>query len=265
MSKQLEFKAKDVKAFTSWLKRFSSIDGSLLLEIDNNLKEFLAKSYNEEKSVVKFSKINFENSGFNLITKDTPRERIKIGLYSIPQLIKTLDHFEGEFSVIFKYEEVTDDGGSNIAGTNILIKSDNLKVGFECSSLKIFKYIADDVFENVICNMEEIVGFELKKEDIAQIVSLSTLDKDLKNMEFLNKKTGHLYAKSKSFEYLLSISSKVDARLPFLKSQFEKIDIENYKVSIGEDRMVLTSIDEATKTVISMLEENEYDSKEDNL
>lgn len=264
MSKQIEFKAKDVKAFTNWLKRFSSIDGSLLLEIDNSLKEFLAKTYNEEKSVVKFSKINFENSGFNLISKNVPQKRIKIGLYSIPQLIKTLEHFSDEFSVIFKYDEVTDDTSTDFAGTNILIKSETLKVGFECSSLKIFKYIPDTVFESVICDMSELVGFELKKEDISQIVSLSTLDKDLKNMEFINK-SGNLYAKSKSFEYLLNVSSDVKSRLPFLKSQFEKIDVENYNVSIGEDRMVLTSLDESTKTVISRLEENEYDTKEDNL
>lgn len=264
MSKQIEFKAKDVKSFTTWLKRFSSIDGSVLLEIDNSLKEFSAKTYNEEKSVVKFSKINFENCGFNLISKNIPSTRIKIGLYSIPQLIKTLEHFSDEFSVIFKYDEVTDDKSSEFIGISILIKNENLKVSFECSSLNIFKYISDNVFETVICDIKKLVEFELKKEDISQIVSLSTLDKDLKSMEFVNK-SGNLYAKSKSFEYLLNESSDVETRLPFLKSQFEKIDVENYNVLIGEDRMILTSIDKNTKTVISRLEENEYDSKEDNL
>jgi len=36
MAKVLEFQAKNIRPFTSWLKRFSLIDNSLLLEVDEN-------------------------------------------------------------------------------------------------------------------------------------------------------------------------------------------------------------------------------------
>jgi hypothetical protein len=49
--KTIEFTAKNVKAFTGWLKRFSTIDKSLLLEIDQATSTFIAKTYNEERSV----------------------------------------------------------------------------------------------------------------------------------------------------------------------------------------------------------------------
>jgi hypothetical protein len=59
MAKILEFNAKNIRPFTSWLKRFSLIDTSLLLEIDPTTQEFLAKTYNSQRSVVKFSRISF--------------------------------------------------------------------------------------------------------------------------------------------------------------------------------------------------------------
>lgn len=269
IKEQIEFKAKNVQAFTTWLKRFDSISGSgsntpLLLEIDNSTHEFLAKTYNEEKSVVKFSRIKFEEAGFELETKTVPSVRIKAGLYSIAPLIKTLLHFSEEFSVIFKYEEIKEDTNSSFAVTSVLIKSESLKVGFECSSLKIFNYLADETFKNIICRLDEKVSFDLKKEDMIKIGSLVTLDKDHKNMEFVNK-SSKVYVKSKSFELLIGVGNKEEVKLPFLKAQFDKIDVENYRVAIGEDRMILTSQDSATVTVISMLEENEYDEKDADL
>jgi hypothetical protein len=42
---KLEFSAKNVSAFSTWLKKFSSIDNSLLLEIDEDKNIFIAKTY----------------------------------------------------------------------------------------------------------------------------------------------------------------------------------------------------------------------------
>ena len=41
--KTLEFTAKNAKAFTAWIKRFSSIDNTLLLEVDRSNSIFIAK------------------------------------------------------------------------------------------------------------------------------------------------------------------------------------------------------------------------------
>ena len=39
IKKSIEFSAKNVKEFTGWLKRFASIDNSLLLEIDEKTSD----------------------------------------------------------------------------------------------------------------------------------------------------------------------------------------------------------------------------------
>jgi hypothetical protein len=42
--KQVEFTAKNVKAFTGWLTRFALIDNSLLLEIDQDKSTLIEKN-----------------------------------------------------------------------------------------------------------------------------------------------------------------------------------------------------------------------------
>ena len=66
MAKTIDFTAKNVKPFSAWLKKFASIENSLLIEVDEKHKCFVAKSYNEEKSVVKYSQISFVDAGFSL-------------------------------------------------------------------------------------------------------------------------------------------------------------------------------------------------------
>ncbi|MFW6311390.1 MAG: hypothetical protein ACOC1K_04055 [Nanoarchaeota archaeon] len=256
MAKQIEFTAKDVKAFTSWLKRFSLIDTQLLFEINESSKEFIAKTYNEERSVVKFSKVKFDDAGFSL-KKGNSSERIKVGIYSIPKLLKVIEQFNSdEFCVVFKYEEIINDNDNELVGTSILIKNDSLKVGIECTSLNVFNYIKDDLFLNTIANIDSKISFELDKTSIDKINSLCLLDKDHKFMQFLNKE-GSIYAKSKAFELLLSVSSDEEIKIDMLKEQFDKLDGENYSVNIGDDRIVFSSNESDTITVISEVERDD--------
>ena len=85
--KTLEFTAKNAKAFTAWIKRFSSIDNTLLLEVDRSNSIFIAKTYNEEHSVVKMSSIKFDEAGFT-VKDGTESKRVKVGIFNIPRLIK---------------------------------------------------------------------------------------------------------------------------------------------------------------------------------
>ena len=257
MAKQIQFTAKNVRAFTSWLKTFSLIDNSLLLEINTKDNEFIAKSYNEERSVVKFSKIKFDEGGFILKKAPKDSDRIKVGIYNIPNVIKVFEHFgEEEFSVIFKYEEVINDSDKEYAGTSILLKNDNLKVGIECTSLNIFKYITDTQFHTKIASVDSLVKFNLEKDNINKINSLCNLNKEHKFMQFLAK-DNKIFAKSKSFELLLSVGAKDEASIDILKDQFIKLDIENYTVNFGEDRLVFISDESNTVTVISKVEQDE--------
>jgi len=258
---QLSYTVNNISLFSAWLKRFSSIDKSLLLEIDLSSSEFIAKTYNEEHSVVKFSSVGFNDVGFELTTKKVPESRIHVGVYDVLKIIKTFTQFTENFDFIVKYDEILDNKNTKYIGKQLLLKNDMLKVGFDCTSLSIFKYLSDDVFHNTICKIEPLLNFDLKEEDLNKIMSLSDLDKEYKKLEFKaqNKK---ITARSKSFELTLGICNGQNLKLPILKDQLDKVDSENYQIVLG-DRMILTSTDSPTTTVISSLDLNEYDTDKD--
>jgi hypothetical protein len=258
MAKVLEFQAKNIRPFASWLKKFSLIDNSLLLEIDGKNKEFLAKTYNPEKSVVKFSRISFEESGIILKDKLILNDRIKVGIYHIPRLIKSLDHFVSEeFYFGFKYDEVIGEN-AGFVGTNILIKNSSLKMSLNCTPLHIFKYISDTLFLSNIAQITPAISFELPSLNIEKINSLCSLDNEYKFIDFKTK-NNHLTARGKTFEFKLSEANKTTS-ISIYKTQFEKIDMENYDVDLSDDRIVFKSKDSQTITVTSMVEKDEkYD------
>lgn len=267
MAKNFEFKANDVTNFIAWLKKFSSINDSLLLEINSSGNEFVAKSYNEERSVIKFSKLSFSDGGLEVTKSKKDDKRIKIGIHSITKLIKTLKHFsDKEFQFIFKYDTlIEDDNTESLSGQSMLMKNDELKVNIKCTPLNLFKYISDELFKDNIASVTEKFSFSISQEIIDKINSLIKLDADYKYIKFLAKDDGKIYAKSKSFEYALG-DSKSDSQeeLEILKSQFEKVDVENYICQIGEDRLVFNSNDSETKTVISEVERSDnYEETED--
>lgn len=257
--KTLEFSAKNVKVFTGWLKRFISIENSLLLEIDMNLKQFIAKVYNEERSVVKLSQIKFDEAGFDLKSgKDT--KRVKIGIFNVPRLIKIIEQFnETDFSLIVDYQEIVgaDVATEQYAGEELVFKNKNLKVNVKCTSLSIFKYISDELFNTSIANINVLGKFILSKTNIEKINMLANLDNEDKFIEF-KFADNKILVSGKTFEYILEEKDKLkDTSITIFKAQYANIDIENYAVELGSDRVVFRSTDSDTTCVISMVQEKE--------
>lgn len=253
MAKTLVFKSNDVSNFVGWLKKFSSIETSLLLEINETKQEFIAKSYNSEKSVVKYSKISFSEAGLE-VTSKLSDNFIKLGIFNISQLIKSLDQFRGgEFTITIKYDEVNNEWG----GLSILIKDDRLKIKVDCTSLNIFKYISDELFKDVIMQTEEVSSFNFPVNNIEEILSLSNLDKEYKFLEFIIK-NGNVYINGKTFELQIdSVLVNKQHVLSLYKEQFDKVDKENYDVTFGDDKLVFNSLDTNTITVLSMVVKDE--------
>jgi len=249
--KTIEFTAKNVKAFTGWLRRFASIDNSLLLEIDEKTSTFIAKTYDEERSVVKMSSIKFDEAGLTTKpTKDT--KRIKVGIFNIPRLIKIIDQFSDmEFNLIIDYQDLVTDEVTQYAGEKIHLNNKNLKMNVDCTSLNIFKYIPDDLFKNSIATIDIIATFELTKVNLEKINSLCALDNEHKFLTF-QLTDDKVYVSGKVFEYLLQeIKNKNKISLNVFKEQYSNVDIENYDVELGEDRIVFRSKDSDTVCVIS--------------
>jgi len=252
--KSIEFTAKNVKAFTNWLKRFASIDNSLLLEVDEQTSTFIAKAYNEDHSVVKMSSIKFDDAGL-VIKLNKDAKRIKIGIFNILHLIKIFDQFNDiEFTITINYQDlISNDTTTQYAGETILLKNKNLKMNIDCTSLNIFKYITDDLFKNKIATADVIGSFELSKDKIEKITILNNLDdSDHKFIEF-KFKSEDIVVSGKKYDLLIDEKRKIkDASLSVYKDQYSKIDIENYDVDLGEDRLIFKSKDSDTVCVLSM-------------
>jgi hypothetical protein len=257
--KTLEFNAKNAKSFTGWLRRFASIDNSLLLEIDEKTSTFIAKTYNDERSVVKMSSIKFDEAGLIAKNNKDPK-RIKVGIYNIPRLIKIFDQFsDTEFSVIINYSDIISDDVTQYAGENINLKNKNLKMSVDCTSLNIFKYLSDELFKEKIATLEPSIGtFELSKTTLEKINSLCALDNEHKFIEF-KFKDENVFVAGKTFELLINDEKqkRLDASISAFKEQYLCVDIENYNVNLGEDRIVFTSKDSDTICVVSMSTDSE--------
>jgi hypothetical protein len=254
--KTVEFTAKNVKAFTGWLKRFSTIDNSLLLEIDQQKSMFIAKTYNEERSVVKMSSIKFDEAGLAAtVTKDP--KRVKVGIFNIPRLIKIMDQFNDvEFTITIEYQEMINEADTQYAGEKILLKNKNLKMNVDCTSLNIFKYIPDQLFVDSIATIQTIGSFELPKAVLENINSLNGLDNDHRFMQIAFKE-GEVIVSGKAYERVIAEKQLTTAELSIFKDQFSTLDVENYDVNLGEDRLVFISKDSETTTVISKAEDKD--------
>jgi len=254
--KTVEFTAKNVKTFTSWLNRFALIDNSLLLEIDQEKSMLIAKTYNEERSVVKMSQIKFDDAGLISTPVKDPK-RIKVGIFNIGRLIKTINQFaDAEFTITIDFQDLVSDAETQYAGEKILLKNKSLKMNLDCTSLNIFKYIPDDKFTTVIAKIETIGDFDLSKTTIEKIHTLNALDSDHKFMEFVFK-TNEIKVAGKAYDLLIGTTKAIDSSLTIFKDQYVSLDVENYSVALGEDRLVFTSTDSETTTVISKAENNE--------
>lgn len=250
MAQSLEFTAKNARPFVDWLKRFVSIEKSVLLEIDGKELCFKAKSYDESKSVVKFSKISFEEAAISPQKKKDLPELIKVGIYSIQRLMKVLDNFSGtEFSLAVAYEPSP---SGDLSGLAILIKSSFLKMKIECTPLNIFKYISDPLFSNKIANDSVVASFEMSHQTIEKLNSLCDLDKEYKFLEFIVK-DGQVSILGKTFKFNIGENPTDEAILSIYKDQFDKLDNESYNVSMGKEKLIFKSSDSQTTTVLSMV------------
>ena len=263
MAKTISFTGKDVKTFSAWLKKFASIEKSLLIDVDEANQCFSAKSYNEEKSIVKSAKISFADSGFTLKTPTGEASPIQLGLYDVSRVMKSLDHFSsGEFAFEIKYDEVLEGQDKKLAASSILMKSTALKMKIACSSLKVFNYISDDLFNNRIADTLQITLFDLPSVTIEEINSLCDLDKEYKFLEFIVKDK-KIFVKGQVFELDVADNGDQKAGISIYKSQFAKLDGESYQVKFGEDKLVFTSKDTDTTTVLSMVvKDTKYDEDE---
>lgn len=245
---KLNLKVEKSQKFNDFLKRFSSIDNSLLMEIEDGVIK--AKSYTPEKSVVKYSSIPLDEifSEFSDIN-----EPIKIGILNLDKLANSFKFFgEGEFEFILEYDKV----GADNAGTGITLKNNSLKIDFQCASLKLFTYITDDILQTITDTSASKVDFLLPKEQQAKISSLFGIDSDYSKLSF-NKKGDVVLAEGKNFKLQIvdsGVDTKDDTELSVFKHHYAFLDREDSIVHIADEKLVFLSNESDTKMIIGEAE-----------
>ena len=243
--KQMVLQMSDAAEFVNFLKRFSSISGSLLIEMaDGYLK---AKTHTPERSVVKSSKIEISRV-FNIDPEATEMSNIIFGVYSVDKLIKSFSHFEGYALDFIIQMENTSEG---IVGTDIILRNESLKINFQCASLRLFTHITDEMMDRIADTGTSEVNFVLTKELQGRINSLTGIDSDQKLLT-ISVKDGQVKANGKSYDLsLLSVgNATADVNVSVYKSQFAYIDKEDTMVYMNQDRLIFHSIETDTKMII---------------
>lgn len=190
--------------FVTWLKGFKDIHPSLLLEVDINEEAFIAKTFTDEKSIVKYSKISFEDAGYELsaiVDNDgnpvdwhsvasTSSNRIKCGLHQngahyLGKVIDVASMFttasDHEMIITFDicnsviYVE-SKQGEKEYQGTLITWSSMSLTYSVRCSQISDnFRKCDDDTFLNRVCNIGSPSRFEVGSETICNLYKISSL------------------------------------------------------------------------------------------
>jgi hypothetical protein len=241
--KQLSLQLTSSTELTNFLKKFSPISGSLLIEIEGGYLK--AKTHTPERSVVKSSKIELSRVFDGTSDFDKP---LIFGVYSLDKLIKSFSHFDGSPVTLTIQIEDTPEG---LVGTDIVLQNESLKINFQCATLRLFTHITDEMMDRIADTGASEVNFVLTKELQNRINSLTGIDSDQKLLT-ITVKGGQVKATGKSFDLnLLGIENKsADLTLSVYKSQFVFVDREDTMVYMNEDRLIFHSIETETKMII---------------
>lgn len=173
----------------SYLKNFAKIRNSLLLEIDTEVKAFVAKIFTMDRSAIRFSSISFDESFISIVSdtgKDRNGNRIKAGiLIQLNKLIKIIERFgsdvdsEGKSNFIIRidYDIMNNSGENDYIATNIVFENDQLRMKMDGFKISELIYLDDEKFKNDIFNVEDPVSLMLTPDTIASVIKTTDIIK----------------------------------------------------------------------------------------
>lgn len=279
--------------FINYLKSYLRIRESLLLEIDTNLRAFVAKTFTEDKSSIRFSSISFDDANMSIVSDNGEDERngsrIKVGiLIQLKKFIQIVERLgsdvnekgESNFNIEIDYEpfQNTNDKSVDFVTTSISFNSEILKMRMDGFRISELTYLSDDTFKNVVFNATDAVSIEISSSTINSIIKTSDIVKiDVRKdaLVFYNedkilyvKDRGVGSDKKSNFVYKIG---ELDAEplypinVPVTRDRFLKMldkSDENFKIIIGKntidgsvDRVLFDAVNSTTKIVIAAMNE----------
>ena len=178
--------------FINYLKSYLRIRESLLLEIDTNLRAFVAKTFTEDKSSIRFSSISFNDANMSIVSDNGEDERngsrIKVGiLIQLKKFIQIVERLgsdvnekgESNFNIEIDYEpfQNTNDKSVDFVTTSISFNSEILKMRMDGFRISELTYLSDDTFKSVVFNATDAVSIEISASTINSIIKTSDIVK----------------------------------------------------------------------------------------
>ena len=279
--------------FINYLKSYLRIRESLLLEIDTNLRAFVAKTFTEDRSSIRFSSISFDDANVSIVSDNGEEERngsrIKVGiLIQLKKFIQIVERLgsdvnekgESNFNIEIDYEpfQNTNDKSVDFVTTSISFNSEILKMRMDGFRISELTYLSDDKFKSVVFNATDVVSIEISASTINSIIKTSDIVKiDVRKdaLVFYNedkilyvKDRGVGSDKKSNFVYKigeLDTEPLYPINIPVTRDRFLKMldkSDENFKIIIGKntidgsvDRVLFDAVNSTTKIVIAAMNE----------
>lgn len=232
---------------TGFLKKFSSIEKTLLFEIDED--RVIAKTHTPDKSVVKIGSVLLSD----IMDPLGSYENVKIGLFAVDNFISAFKHFaEIETKLEVSAEKLND--VKHLVSSEIKLTSRSLKVSFPCATMSMFRYIDSDLAKKISDTSSNKFSFRIDKETLAKISALCALDSDNETITIVSK-SGEVFFKGKNFELNLSgTTTEEDGEISFYKAHFAFIDREDSEIFVTDSKIICNSLEADMATIIGRVE-----------
>jgi hypothetical protein len=246
------FKIKSPNNLISFLKRFSPIEKSLLLELTP--EHLIAKTHTPDRSTIKYSKLALTE----VLDGTVPDKLLKIALLDINKVLNVFDHFnEGdEIFLDISYSTVNEE----TIAFSLKFYTNSLKITLTCADPIQFTYISAEALKRILKSVsdEKILEFAFPKESFSKINSLCKIDSKDDLLKINVNPEGKVLFKGKSFEYKLDVLDPKyvgqEAEMAFYNNQFAFIDQEASAFHISKNKMLVLSSDNSdTRTTIIVL------------
>lgn len=273
----------------NYLKNFAKIQNSLLLEIDTDMKVFVAKIFTKERSAIRFSSISFEDCSISILSdngNDRGTARIKAGiLVKLNMLIKMIERFgadvdkegKSDFNIRIDYDKMNNANDTiDYVATTLVFENKYLKMKMDGFKLTELYYLSDERFKNDIFNVDDPVVLPLSSDTINSVIKATDIVKTDPNADIVRfyVENKEVYVcdvmgtdgKEPNFVYKLG-ALEADPGYPIsaviLRERFIqmvdkgdcKLILGHRKNSVGDyvvDRILFDSNDGSTKVVISV-------------
>jgi hypothetical protein len=244
---KIKFSLHTPDKLTSYMKKFSSIEKSLLFEIAGD--KIIAKTHTPDKSVVKIGSVLVTDI-MDAASSNTIND-IKIGMYAIDNFIATFKHF-GDSAVTLEVDSST--VGAEEIATEVKAVSKSLKISFPCASSSLFRYIDQALATKLIDTKDALFSFRIDKDTLSKVSALSGLDNDSEKISIVSKNE-QAFFEGKSFELNMpGVSTDEDGDISIYKSHFSFIDREDSEIFVLESKVIIKSLESDTSIIIGKVE-----------